>query len=560
MAISLPKDANRVTVIGGVSSADGTTVTTIYVDPTTHRMLVNSAGASGTVTSVSVATANGFAGTVANPTTTPAITLTTSVTGVLKGNGTAISAATSGTDYSAGTSALGTGILKSTTGTGALTIAVAGDFPTLNQNTSGTAAGLSSVLVPASGGTGVANNNSSTITISGNFGTTFTVSGTTSLTLPTSGTVTALGNTTTGTGSIVLATSPTLVTPVLGVASATTINKVTITTPATGSTITIIDGKTLTINKTMSFTAADDTGVYTLPTGTKTLVDTTVTTLSSLASIGTITTGVWNGTTIAVANGGTGQTSLTVHGVVIGNAGSAVNVTSAGSTGQALISNGASADPTFQAIPNPIMNVASTVFETAGRFTATATGTGTVTFGANGIQLNTGGTGTSSEKITWQIGGSNQQLFNGNPTFACTVQINSNPATIKGITFVGLGTPTVSGTDITMTDNHMGFKLIGNGSSTSLFATQGDGSTETASSALTTVATQDQLDLIMVVTSGTSANYYWRLNGGSLSAATNLATHAPSASTAVNVSTFAVSNQANANIYTHSIASATYSR
>jgi len=54
---------------------------------------------SGTVTSASVVSANGFAGTVATATTTPAITLTTSITGVLKGNGTAISAATAGTDY-----------------------------------------------------------------------------------------------------------------------------------------------------------------------------------------------------------------------------------------------------------------------------------------------------------------------------------------------------------------------------------------------------------------------------------------------------------------------------
>jgi hypothetical protein len=94
---------------------------------------------SGTVTAVSVASANGFAGTSSGG-ATPALTLTTSVTGVLKGNGAAISAATSGTDYSAGTSALGTGILKSTTSTGALTIAVAADFPTLNQDTTGTAA------------------------------------------------------------------------------------------------------------------------------------------------------------------------------------------------------------------------------------------------------------------------------------------------------------------------------------------------------------------------------------------------------------------------------------
>ena len=55
----------------------------------------------GTVTTVSVATSNGFTGTVSNPTTTPAVTVGTTVTGVLKGNGTAISAATAGTDYQA---------------------------------------------------------------------------------------------------------------------------------------------------------------------------------------------------------------------------------------------------------------------------------------------------------------------------------------------------------------------------------------------------------------------------------------------------------------------------
>jgi len=54
---------------------------------------------SGTVTTVSVVSANGFAGTVANAGTTPAITLSTTINGLLKGNGTAISAASAGTDY-----------------------------------------------------------------------------------------------------------------------------------------------------------------------------------------------------------------------------------------------------------------------------------------------------------------------------------------------------------------------------------------------------------------------------------------------------------------------------
>lgn len=60
-----------------------------------------------------------------------------------------------------------------------------------------------------------------------------------------------------GTGAIVRKTGATLVTPTLGVASATTVNKVAITAPATGSTLTIADGKTLTVSNTLTFTGTD---------------------------------------------------------------------------------------------------------------------------------------------------------------------------------------------------------------------------------------------------------------------------------------------------------------
>ena len=53
---------------------------------------------SGTVTAVSVVSANGFTGTSSGG-ATPALTLTTSITGMLKGNGTAISAGTAGSDF-----------------------------------------------------------------------------------------------------------------------------------------------------------------------------------------------------------------------------------------------------------------------------------------------------------------------------------------------------------------------------------------------------------------------------------------------------------------------------
>jgi hypothetical protein len=114
-------------VLTGYTSGAGTVAATDTILQAIQKLNGNTAAVPGTVTSVSVVTNNGFAGTVATATSTPAITLTTTVTGMLKGSSVSgvVSAGTSGTDYSDGTSALATGILKSTTTTGALTIAVA---------------------------------------------------------------------------------------------------------------------------------------------------------------------------------------------------------------------------------------------------------------------------------------------------------------------------------------------------------------------------------------------------------------------------------------------------
>jgi len=83
----------------GFTRATLTAGTGISVTNGAGTISIAATGGSGTVISASVVTANGFAGTVATATTTPAITLTTSITGVLKGNATAISAAVAGTDY-----------------------------------------------------------------------------------------------------------------------------------------------------------------------------------------------------------------------------------------------------------------------------------------------------------------------------------------------------------------------------------------------------------------------------------------------------------------------------
>lgn len=75
---------------------------------------------------------------------------------------------------------------------------------------------------PATAATFTLADNSTFATV-GAHSATFTFTGTTAVTFPTSGTVTALGNSSTGSGDIVLATSPTLVTPNLGTPSAVTL-------------------------------------------------------------------------------------------------------------------------------------------------------------------------------------------------------------------------------------------------------------------------------------------------------------------------------------------------
>lgn len=139
-----------------------TNVPTNVCQPNDSNTGCGAATGAGTVTSVSVVTANGLAGTVATATTTPAITLKTSVTGLLKGNGTAISAATGDTDYQ-------NPISLTTTGSSGAASFI-GDVLNIPQYSGGssqwTTVNTNDVFLPNSGNIGLGTNLTSTAALS----------------------------------------------------------------------------------------------------------------------------------------------------------------------------------------------------------------------------------------------------------------------------------------------------------------------------------------------------------------------------------------------------------
>jgi len=102
-----------------------------------------------------------------------------------------------------------------------------------------------------------------------------------------------------------------------------------------------------TVNGKGLITAAS-TNVVIAPAGTLTgtTLNSSVTT-SSLTSVGTLASGVWQATAIAAAYGGTGQTSYTIGDILYASGSSALSKLAGVATGNALISGGVGTAPSW---------------------------------------------------------------------------------------------------------------------------------------------------------------------------------------------------------------------
>jgi hypothetical protein len=104
---------------------------------------------------------------------------------------------------------------------------------------------------------------------------------------------------------------------------------------------------------------------------------------SSLTSLGTISTGTWNATTIAVNKGGTGLTSYVVGDIVYASASTTLEKLAGVATGNSLISGGIGVAPSWGKIGLATHVSGTLPVASGGTGVTTSTGTGDVVLSAS---------------------------------------------------------------------------------------------------------------------------------------------------------------------------------
>lgn len=120
---------------------------------------------------------------------------------------------------------------------------------------------------------------------------------------------------------------------------------------------------------------------------------------TSITTLGTITTGTWDATTVAVTAGGTGAESFTDNGVLYGNGSSTLDVTAAGTENQVLRA-GSGGVPSFGAISLSASAAVSGQLQIANGGTSASTEvTARQNLAAGGVQ----GSGVSVPVLTRKV-------------------------------------------------------------------------------------------------------------------------------------------------------------
>lgn len=261
----------------------------------------------------------------------------------------------------------------------------------------------------------------------------------------------------TGSGAMVGATSPTLVTPTIGVATATSINKVAITAPATSATITMTDGKTLSVTNTLTFSGTDST-VMTFPSTSATIARTDAAntftghqTIEGVTSTGATGTGnlvfsaspTFTGTVTIPTPFTIGAVSMTATGTQLNYLAAATGTTGTTSTNLVFSTSPTLVTPTLGvATATSINKVTITAPATSATLTI-ADGASLITSGAYSITL----TATNTTSVTLPTSGtlvSSVTTGNGvsatNTAGALAFTLGAiTPTTVNGVTISGAG-------------------------------------------------------------------------------------------------------------------------